>query len=164
MLVKNPEILSLVETIGEHYRSNIANRFIRKALHSLTLEAGQWELIEGLTEKSEEFRYQGYHLDELYRQVLALAKLVHVARRDILPNLRYLAQAAPQAGRSDADKVYREMAVMNFGANLKILADQVNMLYFKTVQIDKQNSPTDPVYARLPELQEIGRYLVEQAP
>jgi hypothetical protein len=161
MVVKNSEIFSLVESIGEHFRTNISNRFIRKALHSINLEAGQWELIEGLTEKSDNFKYQGYHIDELYHQILALAKLVHQARRDILPNIRYMAQSGPASAMNDADKIYREMAVMNFGSNLKILADQLNVLYFKAVQIDKEASPASPTYARLPELQDLGRYLVE---
>jgi hypothetical protein len=65
----------------------------------------------------------------------------------------------PTAG--DNDRVFREMAINNFGANLKILADYVNELYIKTVALDKEASGVkQAAYTRIPELGELGRYLV----
>ena len=163
MQLKNPEIFSLVESIGEHYRTNISNRFTRRAISTMTLDAGTWNLIEELTEKCDNYRYQGYHPDELYAQVLAMARFVYQARREVLPNLRYLASASGGRERiSPADKVFRDMAVNNFGPNLKILADKVNELYVKVVAIDKEAAgQKPPIYTQISELREIGRYLVE---
>jgi hypothetical protein len=65
----------------------------------------------------------------------------------------------PTAG--DNDRVFREMAINNFGANLKILADYVNELYIKTVALDKEASGAkQAAYTRIPDLSELGRYLV----
>jgi hypothetical protein len=163
MQLKNPEIFSVIESIAEHYRTNISNRFTRRALSSMTLDAGTWNLIEELTEKSDNYRYQGYHPDELYSQVLAIARFVYQARRQVLPNLRFLASASGGLERiSPADKVFRDMAVNNFGPNLKILADKVNELYVKVAAIDKEIAGSKPpVYQQISELREIGRYLVE---
>jgi hypothetical protein len=54
------------------------------------------------------------------------------------------------------------MAITNFGPNLKILADKVNELYVKVAAIDRENAGVkSPVFNQIPELKEIGRYLVE---
>jgi hypothetical protein len=163
MQIKSPEILTAIESIGEHYKANISNRFTRRALSGMALDAGTWSLVEEFTEKVENYRYQGYHLDELYGQILAMARLVYQARRDVAPNLRYTATAGNYAGRiSDSDKIYRDMAVNNFLPNLKILADKLNELYVKVAAIDKEAAgQKSPVYSQIAELREIGRYLVE---
>jgi hypothetical protein len=161
MQIKNPEIFAAVEGIGEHFRTNISNRFTRRGISSLVLDPGTWNLIEELTEKLENYRYQGYHFDEIYAQIIAIARFVYQARRDLLPNIRFLASSgSDQVGASD--KVFRDMAIANFGPNLKILADKVNELYVKVVAIDKENAaPKSPVFTQIPELKELGRYLVE---
>jgi hypothetical protein len=161
MQVKNPEVFAVVESIGEHFRTNISNRFTRRGISSMILDPGTWNLIEELTEKLENYRYQGYHFDEISSQILAIARFVYQARRDLLPNIRFLAGTGnDRLGVSD--KVFRDMAITNFGPNLKILADKVNELYVKVVAIDKEAAgPKSPVYSQIPELKEIGRYLVE---
>lgn len=160
MTLKNPDLFALIESIGEHYRANIANRFTRRALSSMQLDAGAWTLIEELTEKVENYRYQGYHLDELYAQILALARFIYQARKQVAPNLRALASVGERLG--DMDRVLRDMAVNNFGSNLKVLADKLNELYVKVAAADKAQAGIKPtVLSQMPELREIGRYLVE---
>jgi hypothetical protein len=161
MQIKNSEIFAVVEGIGEHFRSNISNRFTRRGISSMVLDPGTWNLIEELTEKSENYRYQGYHFDEIYSQIIAMARFVYQARRDLLPNIRFLASGGnDHVGASD--KVFRDMAITNFGPNLKILADKVNELYVKVAAIDKESAGMkSPVYTQIPELKEIGRYLVQ---
>jgi hypothetical protein len=162
MQIKNPEIFSLIESIGEHYRTNISNRFTRRALSNMTLDPATWNLIEELTEKSDNYRYQGYHPDELYSQVLAMARFIYQSRRQIQPNLRFLAGSGAPGAMSPSDKVFRDMAVNNFAPNLKILADKVNELYLKVVAIDKEAAgQKPPVFSQISELKELGRYLVE---
>ncbi len=161
MQLKSPEILSLIESIGEHYRTNISNRFTRRALSSMTLDPGTWNLIETMTEKVEDFRYQGYHLDELYSQILAMARFVYQARHQILPSLRFLASAGNER-LNPSDRVFRDMAVNNFAPNLKVLSDKVNELYVKVAAIDKEMAgQKTPVYSQIAELREVGRYLIE---
>ena len=160
MLIKSPEIFAVATSIGEHFRTNISNRFTRRAISSLDLDPGTWSLIEELTENVDDYRYQGYHFDELYAQILAMARFVYRVRRDLLPNIRFL--AGGNDGAASSDKVIRDMAIMNFSPNLKILADKVNELYVKVVALDKEDAgPKGPVYNSIPELREIGRYLVE---
>jgi len=161
MQIKNPEIFAALEGIGEHFRSNISNRFTRRGISSMVLDASTWSQIEEMTEKVENYRYQGYHFDELYGQILAMSRFVYHARHDLLPNIRALASGGnDRIGGSD--KVFRDMAIANFGPNLKILADKVNDLYFKVAAIDKESAgPKSPVFSQIPELKEIGRYLVE---
>jgi hypothetical protein len=162
MQCKDPAIFSAVESIGEHYRTNISNRYTRRGISSMTLDAGTWSLIEELTEKSDNYRFQGYHLDELYAQILAMSRFIYQARRDVLPNLRFFSSSSRVEKASSSDKVFSDMAINNFGPNLKILADMVNELYMKVVAIDKENAgPKGPVYSQLPELKEMGRFLVE---
>jgi hypothetical protein len=162
MQCKDPAVFSAVAAIGEHYRTNISNRFTRRGISSMTLDAGTWNLIEELTEKSDNYRFQGYHLDELYAQILAMSRFIYQARRDVLPNLRFYLSSSRAEKASSSDKVFSDMAINNFGPNLKILADKVNELYMKVVAIDKESAGSKvPVYSQLPELREIGRFLVE---
>lgn len=163
MQVKNPELFSLIETISQHYQTNIANRFTRRALSTMTLDAGSWGQIEELTEKVDNYRYQGYHLDELYTYILALARFIYQARRQVAPNLKFMATSSHGQERiSDSDRVFRDMAVNNFASNLKILADYLNDLYLKVVALDKDAAGIkQPAFSRIPELKELGRYLVE---
>ena len=162
MLLKNPEIFASVEKISEHYRANIANRFTRRALTTLTLDSSTWTLIETFTERLEDYRYQGYHLDELYTQILAMARFIFQSRKQIVPNLRFLAGTGAPDRVSESDRILRDMVVNNFGSNLKILADKLNELYIRIASIDKELAGArPPVYSRIAELKEIGRYLVE---
>jgi len=157
-LVTDAHIVRLVERIGEHYRSNISNRFIRPALLQLPLEKQSWDLIEVLTEKIEQYRYQGFYMDELYRQIVAASRFVAITRRELVPSLRLRFNANASAG---PDKVLRDMAVNNFGSNLQVFADLVNELYVSLVEIDRAKAKgRRPLYQSIPGLQDVGRMLV----
>ena len=157
MQVRDANIMRLIERIGEHFRTNISNRFIRPILLQLPLEKEIWDLLETLTEKLEQYRYQGYHLDELYRQVAAAARFVGVIRRELVPSIR-----TRFGGGSDGpDRVLRDMAIHNFAANLQVFADMLNELYVKLVELDKIDAKGKrPVYLTIPELSDIGNLLV----
>ena len=156
-MIRDAQIIRLIERIGEHYRTNISNRFIRPALLQLPLEKQSWDLIEILTEKIEQYRYQGFHLDELYRQVIACARFVSITRREMVPTLRNRFSGSS----SGADRVLRDMAVNNFGSNLQLFADLVNELYVRLVELDKTEAKgRRPLYMGIPELKDIGRMLV----
>ena len=157
MQVREAHIIRKIEQIGEHYRANISNRFIRPALLQLPLEKQSWDLIETLTEKIEQYRYQGFHLDELYRQIIAAARFVAITRRDMVPTLR----SRLAGGSSSADRVLQDMAVSNFASNLQVFADLVNELYVELVELDKADTKgRRPLYLTISELKDIGRLLV----
>jgi hypothetical protein len=157
MQIRDAQIVRLIERIGEHYRTNISNRYIRPALLQLPLEKQSWDQIEVLTEKFEQYRYQGFHLDELYRQISAAARFVALTRRELAPTLRNRLGG----GGSGSDKVLRDMAVNNFSSNLQLFADLLNELYVNLVELDKIDSKGHkPLYMQIPELQDIGRQLV----
>ncbi|HAW86968.1 MAG: hypothetical protein A2087_06440 [Spirochaetes bacterium GWD1_61_31] len=161
MQIKHPEIYSIIESIAQHYRNNIANRYTRPVLTLLPLENAHWLQIEELTEKSDHYRYQGYHLDELYPMIVAMGKFIMLARKQGLHMFKQSAALAD--GRmSTQDKLFRDMALSNFAANLNVLADAVNKLYVKVVEIDREHAGSrPPILNRYPELNELGRYLVE---
>jgi hypothetical protein len=155
--IRDARILRLVEQIGEHYRTNISNRFIRPALLQLPLDKMTWDQIEVLTEKVEQFRYQGFHLDELYREIAAAAHFVAISRRDLVPGLRNRLGSS----QSHSDRVLRGMAVNTFGSNLQLFADLLNNLYIQLVELDKIDAKgKKPIYLQIPELLDIGRQLV----
>jgi hypothetical protein len=157
MQVRDAQVIRLIERIGEHYRTNISNRFIRPALLQLPLEKQAWDLIEILTEKIEQYRYQGFYLEDLYRQIAAAARFVALTRRELAPSLRNRLGG----GSGGPDRVLRDMAVNNFSSNLQLFADLLNELYINLVELDKINSKGHrPLYLQIPELQDIGRMLV----
>jgi hypothetical protein len=156
--IRDAQVVRLVERISEHYRINISNRYIRPALLMLPLDKQTWDLLEVLTEKVEQFRYQGFHLDELYRQIAAAARFVSMVRRELVPGLR------SRSGLPDAsgpNRVLRDMAINNFASNLQVFADLVNELYVKLVEMDKADAKGHmPLYLQMSELQDVGRQLV----
>jgi hypothetical protein len=157
MQIRDAQVIRLIERIGEHYRTNISNRFIRPALLQLPLEKQAWDLIEILTEKVEQYRYQGFYLEDLYRQITAASRFVALTRRELVPSLRnHLG-----GGSSGPDRVLRDMAVNNFSSNLQLFADLLNELYITLVELDKIDSKgRRPLYLQIPELKDIGRMLV----
>jgi hypothetical protein len=165
--IKDPDIFKLIERISEHYQSNISNRFVRKALMVLDLQQSQWEKLENLTGNSDYYRAQGYQFDELYEMIIAAAHFIYQARLRILPNARAVigqggdSFMARKQGGPDQDRVLRDMAAQNFPVNLGIFSDLVNELYMKTTNLDRiAHEKKKPVYEKIPELKEIGRYLV----
>jgi hypothetical protein len=117
-----------------------------------------WDQIEILTEKIEQYRYQGFHMDELYREIAAAARFVAMARRDLTPTLRNRLGVSSGSG---PDKVLRDMAINNFASNLQLFADLLNELYVTLVDLDKAAAKgRKPIYLQLPELSDIGRQLV----
>jgi hypothetical protein len=92
-----------------------------------------WTQIETLTEKFEQFRYQGIQLDELYRQVSATAKFVNATRREVAPSLR---QRLSGERTSGPDKVLKDMVVNAFSSNLALLAEMLDELYERLKELD----------------------------
>lgn len=158
MQIKDEEIIQMIEKLGEHFRNNISNRFVRPALLHLNLDNQAWDLIENLTEKPDQINTQGVHLAELYRQIEASARFVALARTDLAPTLRM--RLGPSL-RGSSERVLLEMAINNFSSNLRLFADLLNELYVKLVQLDVQEAGGHmPLYRQMPELQEIGHLLV----
>ncbi|HUI68920.1 MAG TPA: hypothetical protein VL354_00280 [Spirochaetia bacterium] len=157
MNIKDSDIFKIVERIGDHYQNNISNRFIRKALVLIDLPQSEWDRLDSLTTKSEYYKNNGFQFEELYEMVIAAAHFIFQARTKMLPNLKSIIAQ----GSSDTDKVLREMAAQNFPLNLGILSDQINELYMKTTGLDRDaHEKTRPVYERIPELKDLGRFLV----
>lgn len=159
MIVKDAAIMETVMKVSDHYRNNIASRFIRPFLGPVLADTELSNRIAEMTERPDSYSLQGYHLDELYGQILAMARFVYQVRTEILPNIRIISNTS--SASTPADKVFRDMAVNNFGANLQMLADLVNELYMQTVNFDRINSPNGKtLYRQIQGLSEIGRYLV----
>ncbi|MDR1024445.1 MAG: hypothetical protein LBL56_01865 [Treponema sp.] len=149
------QVIRLLEQIGDHYEANVANSFLRPALLQLPLGSQDWSQIEMLTHK--QAQNLGFELDELYRQISTAARFVFMVRNDLLPVLRNRLGDRASGPR----RVFQDMAVNNFGSNLKIFADLLNELYLALAELDKRNSRGHvPLYLRMPELIDVGRMLV----
>ena len=145
--------MRLIERIGEHYTTNISNRFIRPALLQMSLDKMTWTQIETLTEKFEQFRYQGIQLDELYRQVASAAKFVACARREVAPSLRQRLSNERTAG---SDRVLKDMVVNAFSTNLTLLAEMLGELYERIKELDVVGTKNErPLYQQSSEFSAI---------
>ena len=155
--VKDAHIIRIIEQIGQHYQTNIANRYVRPLLLQLQIDKNTWDQVEILTEKMELYRYQGFHVDDLYRQIIACARLIESCRSGIVPTIRSRLGNAPPG----PDKILREMAANNFSSNLQVLADLVNELYVNLIEIDNSTAKkSKPVHTQMPDLHNVGRMLV----
>lgn len=163
MQIKDPDVFALVERISVHFKNNVGNRYLRPSFMSMSLDSRTWELVESVTEKYHHFTNQGYHPDELYDRILAIARFIYLAKREIGPNLKGLLGGRGSSLQNESnDRVLRNMAVNNFNSNISILADLVNELYVRTVEIDtRESGGATPVFKQIPELTNLGRYLLE---
>jgi hypothetical protein len=154
--VRDPAVLSLAERIAEHYQANIASRFIRPVLMQVGLEKPVWDLIDELTVRPE--RYREFAMDELYREIAALARFVAVVRRDLVPNLR---NRVGTGGTSGQEKVVKDLAVATFPSNITVLADYLNQLFDILVKMDQADvrNGRKPMYPQMPELIDVKRNL-----
>lgn len=160
MQVKDPDISRIVEKIGDHFQNNVSNRFVRKALVTLDLQQSEWDRLEGLTAKSDYYKQNGFTFDDLYEMMLAAAHFIQQARQRLLPNIRGMLAH----GSTEKDRILRDMAAQNFGANLTIFSDLVNELYQKTVALDRSfHGKNRPEFERIPELKDLGRMLVNES-
>jgi hypothetical protein len=152
--IKDAQVLRLIEQIGEHYRTNISNRFLRPILLTIPLDKTTWDQVELLTEKMEIFQYQGFHFDELYTQIIACTRFVEAARSNLLPTLRNKISSVP----GSQDKILREMAASNFVSNLQVFADLLFDLYSNLIDLDQQSSgKNQPIYTQIQELSNVFR-------
>lgn len=157
MIVKDAGVINLMVSVAEHYNTNISTRFLRPLLTSILSETDISRQINDMTERPDQYIAQGIHIDELYEQVLAMSRFIFRVRAEILPNLRSLAGPALP---NDANRIYRDMALNNFGANLGILADYVYDLYNRAVEYDRAKSGNArPVYRDIHALNEVPRFL-----
>jgi len=154
-LIKDDEIVRIIERCGYHYHLNIANRVLRPYILQLYLDERTWNYIELFTEKLEMYRYKGFKLDDLYKQVAACSRFVQTVRNGI--------HAIKTNVKSDvraSDRVYREMTVNNLPNNLKVFAELVNSLFIILVDFDKKNSGDNlPLYTKMSELDNVSYIL-----
>lgn len=157
MMVQDSAITEILQKIADHFNTNISTRFLRPMLAGILSDN---ELAHRITDMTESSAAQGVHLDELFQQILSMSRFIYLVRTDVLPNLR---QLSGPSGANDLNKVYRDMAVNNFGANMKVLTDYVYELYIKAVEYDKSHSSGKAtVFRTMPGLDEIGRYLIDK--
>ena len=138
MLVDDRIIAEIIVRIGRHYNENIATRFLRPLFAQILSDIDLSRHIGDLTEHSEDFVLQGFHLDDLYYDIIALARFIYLVRRDVLTNITSLAEA--NIKMSSGDKVYRNMAFSNLAPNLTVLSSMVLELYHATIQYDKKTA------------------------
>ena len=165
MVIKDAEVIVLMDRIREHYRNNINNRYIRKALLIMDISRSTWDHLESLIEKGDVYRTQGYNLDELYEWIIAALTFIQHSRTEISPNLKtiLLSGSTTVLGKEvkerKEDKILREMAIKNFPANLKMFADMVKELYNRIIDLDKQDNLYKPIYSKYPEIMELIKTL-----
>ena len=140
----------------------MSNAFIRSALISLDLPYEIRSGIEGITDKLDIFKQQGYRYEELYEGIYGMALFIYRARVEIVPSLK---NRPALRNVSDSDKILASMAADNLRANLNILADCLNDLYLSVVRLDVESHKVkSPVYKRMPELEKLGQLLTSTAP
>lgn len=161
MQIQSQELFQKLERLAEHYNGNVASPYVKAEFPSLTLSTRDWEEIELITVRQELFKHQGYHLDELYVKLLALARLIRAARTQIGGGLKRRI-AVRYAGRSPGEKVMAEMSAANFLPNLKVLAELVNELFLYVKKIDAdQNQGKTRALNSVPEAKDIDNLLKE---
>jgi hypothetical protein len=162
MQIQSQELFQKLERLAEHYNGNVASPFVKAEFPTLTLSSQDWDEIELITVRQELFKHQGYHIDELYTKLLALARLVKAARTQIGAGLKRRI-AVRFAGRSPSEKVMAEMSAANFLPNVKLLADQILDIFLYTKKIDTDEHQGKPhVLATMPEVREIEALLQEK--
>ncbi|MDR0556265.1 MAG: hypothetical protein LBG43_00105 [Treponema sp.] len=151
MKISDANITALIESLSNHYNTNITSRFMRPLLLQLSVKKWVWDAIDSFTLNVSLFDYQRFSYDDLYKQLLAFSHFIIVTRRELLPKLKNhtLRFAGP-------DKILMDMAVNTFPSNINLLAEYTKQLYRKLVESDRVDSATrEPAYLQYAELQDL---------
>ncbi|MDC7125376.1 MAG: hypothetical protein PQJ46_07405 [Spirochaetales bacterium] len=160
MSVTNTQICNIIDRISEHYQKNIANRYIRMSFSELSVEQRTLDKIENFTKTADYAQMQGYGFDEIYDSIYAFAILIKKLRHEVAPNLRLMYNRYKPIGM---EKIMMDMTIANFQDNLSLLADMINELYMRTIELDKLEArKVPPIYSRMPKLKEVGKMLVNE--
>ena len=88
MPFQDGRVFDLIDQIGEHYSKNIDNPFLRPAFIRLTVSREDWERIDKLANQGPYEKEAGYSFWEMYEMILAIARFISRARKDMAPNIR----------------------------------------------------------------------------
>lgn len=156
----DPEVLEAIKKLGEHFQTNVNNRYMRDILVRLDVSDSDWRSIERLTSPRQIDDVQGYRLEQLYDGIIALAHFIYTARREAVPAI---GNFIPH-GASPIVK----MAIKTFPANLSSLSEMTYDLYKRARGQDKEASgrerpgqarPGGPMQRRFEELSRVEHYL-----
>lgn len=156
---EDKDIYALIEKIGVHYNQNVANRYIRPVLGAVLAESEFSGDCTALTERFEQYQYQGYYLDDLYRQILALFKLCEKIEKISLPDLRNQAAGVMKGISSEREKVIRDIAVNNLPYNISLLKEMLASLFAKAKQEDsRMNNGIPAVMNTIPGIVDLEKF------
>ena len=113
MPVFDYEIYHQLDELKKLYGSNMSNSFIRSALISLDLPYEIRNGIEGITDKLDFYKHQGYRFEELYNGIYGMALFIYRARVEVVPSLK---NSRALANVSDSEKILASMAADNLKA------------------------------------------------
>ncbi|MGP1454540.1 MAG: hypothetical protein ACTTJ7_02095 [Treponema sp.] len=159
MLVDDKSIQEIIMRISKHYNANIATRFLRPLFARILSDTDLARHIVNLTEHSDDVILQGVHIDDLYYDIIAMARFIFLVKRDILSNIYSLTEESVKT--STSDRVYRNMAFSNLEPNIDWLAGMVQELYDATLAYDKRctKKTGKTVASKIKDLSEISRLL-----
>jgi len=159
MQIRSPDLFQKLEKMAAHYKNNVASTYLKADLATLTLSRRDWDEIELLTARLDIFKYQGFHLDELYLKLLSLARFVKQSRTQLGSNLKNLV-GHRLTGRSSSEKLMAEMVAANFPSNVSLLAEMVLELFYMARKEDfDANQGKYKELASVPEAKEIETLL-----
>lgn len=156
MHITNIAIIDKIKAIAYHYHTNVANPVIGRVLSAVVpSDAGSHTLLAIFTEEVAEYHLQGLYLEDLYIRLEAMGKLVEQLRTELLPNIRAAVYSDMPAGHAPpSDKALRDMAITNFGPNLRILSDRLmDLLAIAKAWDEEQAGRQTPVYRKYPQLE-----------
>lgn len=158
MIVKNYEILGLIDNLARQYQILESNRTIRNAFNEIEIGFSYRHYFDAIINFDDQTRMDGLRLDDLYMGIVGLAQFIYQARTDVEPRVKSM------IGRSDA--IQDRMAADNLTNNLNIMADLANDLYVKTVAHDRENeSPKRQALNKsIKELKDVGMLLTSRNP
>ncbi len=149
MLIQNPEIFKKIEELAGHYRNHVCNFYLKPEFRMLNLTRDDWNQIENFTERTEAYRQQGFHLDELYTHLIALTQFIQAARSQLVPQVVQIIRNSGR-NRSAQEQLVAQMAAENFSGNLGILAKNVYAVFLSVSKEDEANSKGGkPLYSTM---------------
>ena len=150
--IEDPDVLEAIKRLGEHFQTNVNNRYMRDILVQLEVSDSDWRLIERLTSPRQMDEVQGYGLEQMYDGIIAFAHFIYAARREAVPAISNFIHhgASPIA----------KMAITNFPANLSTLSQMVYDLYKRVRGGDNESLGVDGLGGRrFEELNRVEHYL-----
>jgi hypothetical protein len=158
------EIKQEINNIKIHFEKNLNNKYVKNILLKLDLSMDSKHKMNIILEHKTLYFDSKGTIEDLYLSIRAIALFIKEVRSKVLPNVSGYVGASffSTSGNLDPnEKVLYQMAIKNYGMNIRMLAKLTYDLLINITEYDNVNFSSGPAVKIINDYEEIKNYLFQ---